>query len=121
MHNCGDNCQCPVFHKDVLDIVSAKAWSGRMIKQTTDLFKILSNPTRLKILNAITEEELCVCDIAYLLNITKSAVSHQLRPLKQSKLVTWTQKGKMVYYRLSAPNLKQLIQTASTLKENQHA
>lgn len=121
MHKCKENCQCQVFHKDTLDIVEKKAWPDNLIDSTTSLFKILSDPTRLKILNAISDEELCVCDLAYLLNITKSAVSHQLRPLKEERLVSWTQKGKMVYYRLLDEDLKHLIITAQKLKEINHA
>ncbi|NOZ03298.1 MAG: winged helix-turn-helix transcriptional regulator [FCB group bacterium] len=72
-------------------------------------FKLLGEPTRLKILLALSIEELCVCDIASLLGITRSAISHQLRLLKSSRLVKFRRAGKMVYYSLDDQHVKHLL------------
>jgi len=66
-----------------------------------DLFKIFGNPTRIRILSALKTHELCVCDIADLLGMTQSAISHQLRILKQMQLVKFRRDGKTVYYSLA--------------------
>lgn len=68
--------------------------------ELADLFKIFGDTTRIKILFALSEEELCVNEIAEKLNITQTAVSHQLRILKTNKLVKFRKEGKMVYYSL---------------------
>ncbi|MDR2485446.1 MAG: metalloregulator ArsR/SmtB family transcription factor [Treponema sp.] len=65
-----------------------------------DLFKMFGDSTRIKIINALLHSEMCVCDIAALLGMTKSAISHQLRSLRQTKLVKFRREGKVVYYSL---------------------
>ena len=70
------------------------------INSLSELFKIFSDPTRLKIINILLNEEKCVSDISNILNISQSAISHQLKILKTSKLVKYTKKGKEVYYSL---------------------
>lgn len=69
--------------------------------QLADLFKIFGDPTRIRILYALSASELCVCDIAELLGMTQSAISHQLRVLKQSHLVKFRRDGKTIFYSLS--------------------
>jgi ArsR family transcriptional regulator len=71
-----------------------------------DLFKVFSDSTRVKILCALFQEEMCVCDIAVLLNMSKSSISHQLRGLKQAKLVRYRRSGKVVYYSLADDHVK---------------
>ncbi|MCI8280936.1 MAG: helix-turn-helix transcriptional regulator [Lachnospiraceae bacterium] len=66
-----------------------------------DLFKVFGDPTRIRILHALSCRELCVCDIAETLGMTQSAISHQLRVLKQSRLVTYRREGKTIYYSLA--------------------
>jgi len=70
------------------------------INSLSELFKIFGDPTRLKIINILLNEEKCVSDISNILNISQSAISHQLKILKTSKLVKYTKKGKEVYYSL---------------------
>ena len=65
-----------------------------------DLFKVFGDSTRIRILSALSKAEMCVCDIAYLLNMSQSAISHQLRVLKQARLVKNRRDGKIVYYSL---------------------
>jgi DNA-binding transcriptional ArsR family regulator len=75
-----------------------------------ELFKVFGDSTRIRILWALDEEEMCVCDIAYLLDMTQSAISHQLRVLKQAKLVKNRREGKVVYYSLADNHVKQIFE-----------
>ncbi|HAF60363.1 MAG TPA: transcriptional regulator, partial [Clostridiales bacterium UBA9856] len=74
-----------------------------------ELFKVFGDSTRIKILWALDEDEMCVCDIAYLLNMTQSAISHQLRVLKQAHLVKSRREGKVVYYSLADDHVKLIL------------
>lgn len=69
--------------------------------QLADLFKVFGDPTRIRILSVLSKQELCVQDIAYALSMTQSAISHQLRILKQSALVKFRREGKTIYYSLA--------------------
>ena len=75
-----------------------------------ELFKIFGDSTRINILNALTISEMCVCDIAAALNMTQSAISHQLRVLKQSKLVKYRKDGKVVYYSLDDQHVSDILE-----------
>lgn len=75
-----------------------------------ELFKVFGDSTRIKILWALDEAEMCVCDIAVLLNMTQSAISHQLRVLRQNKLVKNRKEGKVVYYSLDDEHVKQIYE-----------
>ncbi|MFR1832301.1 MAG: ArsR/SmtB family transcription factor [Lachnospiraceae bacterium] len=77
--------------------------------ELADLFKIFGDPTRIKILYALSESEMCVCDIAQRLNMTQSAISHQLKILKQSKLVKNRREGKTVFYSLADGHVKTIM------------
>ncbi len=79
----------------------------------TETFKILSDPTRLQIVLAVSKQELCVIDIAELLGITESAVSHQLRLLKTLRLVKQRKEGKLVFYTLDDEHIDDLIRVAA--------
>jgi DNA-binding transcriptional ArsR family regulator len=79
---------------------------------TAELFKVLSDPTRLRIVQALLIEELCVCDISALINISISAISHQLRLLRSMKIVKNRKQGKMVYYSLTDEHIRKLINIA---------
>ena len=74
-----------------------------------ELFKVFGDSTRIKILWALDEAEMCVCDIAFLLNMTQSAISHQLRVLKQAELVKSRREGKIVFYSLEDEHVKQIF------------
>ena len=73
-----------------------------------ELFKMFGDSTRVKIISVLLEDELCVCDIANIINATQSAVSHQLRILKQAKLVKYRKEGKVVYYSLDDDHVKEI-------------
>ena len=79
-----------------------------------DFFKLLGDGTRIKILNALFYSEMCVCDIAALLGMTQSAISHQLRVLKQGRLVKHRKEGKSVYYSLDDEHIKHIIEQGLT-------
>ncbi|MDY0074793.1 MAG: metalloregulator ArsR/SmtB family transcription factor [Acholeplasmataceae bacterium] len=123
MKSCGLNCQCQIFHQETLDRVKEQLYSDQMFEQMSILFKIFQDPSRLKILEAIKDEQLCVCDLAALLGVSKSAISHQMRFLKRYELVTSTKEGKMVYYRLLNHDVKHMITHANHLLKgiNSHA
>ena len=74
-----------------------------------DTFKVLSNPTRLKIVHALLDEELCVCDLATLLNVNESAISRELRVLRTMRLVKNNRVGKRVYYALDDDHVRQIF------------
>lgn len=74
-----------------------------------DLFKVFGDTTRIKILYVLFESEMCVCDIAQILNMTQSAISHQLKVLKQSKLIKYRRDGKTIYYSLADDHVRTII------------
>jgi len=82
------------------------------INELTEMFKILGDPTRLKIMLAVKEKELCVCDIAEIAEVTISAVSHQLRLLRTMNMVMSRKEGKMVYYSLDDKHVENLVKEA---------
>ena len=82
------------------------------IGQLSETFKVLSDPTRLKIVLALANEEMCVCDLGALIDVSVSAISHQLRLLRSIRLVSYRKQGKMVYYRLDDDHVEKLIQEA---------
>lgn len=93
---CEENCT----HCDAVRAVQHQMPSERTTRLASDFFKAFSDKTRLRILSALAIHELCVCDIAELLGMTQSAISHQLRFLKQARLVDNRKEGKTVYYTL---------------------
>ena len=76
-----------------------------------DIFQILASPTRLRILEALATEELCVCDLAAVVGTSQSAVSHQLRQLRQMRLVRYRKEGRMAFYRLADDHVTTLLRT----------
>ncbi len=84
------------------------------ISALSETFKVFGDPTRLRILLALAQEELCVCDLATLINLSVSAVSHQLRILRGMKLVKFRRQGKMIYYSLDDTHIETIIGAAQT-------
>lgn len=95
-----DRCDCNIIHEDVVAQVRRSMPEEEELFDLADLFKIFGDSTRVKVLYALSSAEMCVCDIAALLGMTKSAISHQLRVLKQARLVKNRRDGKVVYYTL---------------------
>lgn len=101
-----ERCDCEVIHEDIVNKVRAKMPKEETLYDLAELFKVFGDSTRIKILWALDESEMCVCDIASLLNMTQSAISHQLRILKQAKLVRNRKEGKVVYYSLDDEHVR---------------
>lgn len=94
-------CDCEVIHENVVENVKKKMLDEEELLDIADFYKALSDSTRIKIINALYEHEMCVCDISVLLNMTKSAISHQLKNLKDLNLVKPRRQGKEIYYSLA--------------------
>ena len=109
-----ENDACEVFFVDEAKVksVAEKLAANGDLYQLTETFKLLGDPTRLKIILALKEEELCVCDLATLLGVSRSAVSHQLRLLKNWRLVKHRRAGKMAYYSLDDSHISEIITAA---------
>ena len=101
--------ECNIIHNDVIKKVKDTMPSDELIFDVAELFKVFGDSTRMKIICALLEEELCVCDIAAITNTTQSAISHQLRVLKQAKLVKYRKEGKVVYYSLDDSHISQIF------------
>ena len=95
--------------RKMLDTTFIVADKDEKLYDLADLFKVFGDTTRIKIIYALFEEEMCVCDIADLLNMTQSAISHQLRVLKQARLVKFRKEGKTVYYSLDDNHVNQIF------------
>ena len=102
-------CDCNIIHTQTVNAVKSKMPPDERLYDLAELFKVFGDTTRIKILWALGEAEMCVCDIAVLLNMTKSAVSHQLRVLKQSRLIKYRKDGKNVYYSYDDDHIKSII------------
>ena len=96
-----ERCELIHVHEDIVEKVKANMPDEETLYDLADLFRIFADSTRIKILYLLFESEMCVCDIAQLLGMTQSAISHQLRALKQSKLVKNRREGKTIYYSLA--------------------
>ena len=96
-------------HDDVLQKVRHDLPTDELLCDLSDLFKIFGDTTRIKILYSLFESEMCVCAIAELLGMTQSAISHQLKILKQAKLVTGRREGKSVFYALADDHVRSII------------
>lgn len=94
-------CDCTIIHHDVVKKVQETIPEDETLYDLAELFKVFGDSTRIKILSALAINEMCVCDISCLFNMTKSSISHQLRILKQAKLVKYRKSGKSVYYSLA--------------------
>ena len=96
-----ERCEYMHVHEDIVNQVKRDMPDEEVLYDLAELFKIFGDSTRIKILYVLFASEMCVCDIAQLLGMTQSAISHQLRSLKQSKLVKARREGKTVFYALA--------------------
>ena len=103
-------CNCDVIHEDIVNDVKFKMQPKDDYIQLASLFKLFGDGTRVQILHALEQSEMCVCDIANVLNMTKSAVSHQLRALREADLVKFRKSGKEVLYSLSDNHVKEIFE-----------
>jgi ArsR family transcriptional regulator, lead/cadmium/zinc/bismuth-responsive transcriptional repressor len=101
-------CSCSVIHSDRVEHVKEKSPSKEMLTKLGEFFKVFGDPTRMRIIAALYESEMCVCDLSSLLGMSQSAVSHQLRVLKASGAVRFERVGKVVYYNLDDDHVKSI-------------
>lgn len=103
-------CECNIIHKEVVDKIKKDFPKEETIIDLAELFKVFGDSTRMKILCALMGGELCVCDLSMIIGSTQSATSHQLRILKQAKLVKYEKRGKVVYYSLDDNHVKEIYE-----------
>ena len=106
------SCDCDVIHQEAVDRAKAVMPTEERFFELADFFKVIGDSTRSKILWALDNGEMCVCDIAVLLGMSKSAVSHQLRVLRDSDLVRYRREGKVVFYSLADDHVKEIFEMA---------
>ena len=104
-----DICEVNMIHDETVDKIKNVMPEDGLIYDLAEFFKVFADSTRMKIIYALIEAELCVCDIAAIVGTTQSAISHQLRILKQSKLVKYRKEGKVVYYSLDDEHISEIV------------
>lgn len=102
-------CDCDVIHEETVNDTKKKMLEIKDYIDLASLFKLFGDGTRVKILHALEQNEMCVCDLAVLLGLTKSAVSHQLKALRLANLVKFRREGQIVYYSLADDHVKSII------------
>ena len=109
MEEVNEACSCNVIHGDIVEMVKNKLPEEEMLYDLAEFFKVFGDTTRIRILCALFESEMCVCDLSALLNISHSAISHQLRGLKSARIVKFRREGKVVYYSLDDEHIKHIF------------
>ncbi len=107
--NTVESCDFLCAHQDIIDKVRDLLPGEDTLYDLTELFRVFGDSTRIRILYVLFESEMCVCDIAALLGLTQSAISHQLRALKTARLVKSRREGKTVFYSLADDHVKTII------------
>jgi ArsR family transcriptional regulator len=102
-------CECTILHNTIIEAVRAKLPKEEVLYDLAELFKVFGDTTRVKIISALFESEMCVCDIAELLHMSQSAISHQLRVLRQARLVKYRKEGKVAFYSLNDEHIKHIF------------
>jgi DNA-binding transcriptional ArsR family regulator len=106
-----DRCDVTIIHNDIVEKVQKNQLTEDQIVELASLFQAISDPTRVRIIHSIIQEEMCVCDIAAVLSMNQSAISHQLRVLRTLHLIKWRKVGKMVYYSIEDEHVLTLFET----------
>ena len=109
LETCEETCEVRELHEDALKFVQAHMPEEDSLYDLAELFKVFGDSTRIRILFVLFEAEVCVCDLAEALGMTQSAISHQLRILKQNKLVKNRREGKQVFYSLADEHVRTII------------
>jgi len=105
-------CESDIRHPEKIAKARLAMPSELELLDASELLKVLADPNRLRLIAALLEVELCVCDLSEFLGMSQSAVSHQLRILRQSRLVRYRRDGKNTYYSLKDIHVEQIVQTA---------
>lgn len=103
-------CDCDVIHEDLVNDTRKKMYPRDDYIGLASLFKMFGDSTRVQILHALEQNEMCVCDLAVLLDMTKSAVSHQLKSLRLVNLIKYRKDGQIVYYSLADSHVKEILE-----------
>lgn len=109
MEEVNENQEQNIIRVDIVNKVKENLINDEEIFDLAELFKVFADSTRMKIICALKEKELCVGEIAFITNTTQSAISHQLRVLKQAKLVKYRKEGKVVYYSLDDDHVNEIV------------
>ena len=104
-----DICKCNIIHEDIVENVLKAMPEEDKLYDLAEFFKVFGDTTRIRIICALFQSEMCVCDIAYTLGMSHSSISHQLRVLKSAKLVKPRREGKTVYYSLDDDHVKTIF------------
>ncbi len=102
-------CEFMHIHEEIVDKVEKVMPDEQQLLNLSEFFKVFGDSTRIKILYVLSQSEMCVCDIATLLQMGQSAISHQLRVLKQMRLVTFRREGKTVFYKLADAHIETIL------------
>ena len=104
-----ESCNGNIIHEDIVVRVKDQLPAEETLYDLAELFKVFGDTTRIKIICALFESEMCVCDLAAILGVSQSAVSHQLRTLRTARLVRFRREGKVVYYSLDDEHIKHIF------------
>jgi len=102
-------CEVPLVHEESVEAVLRDRAEDDEVVYLSDTFQMLASPTRLRIVEALAVRELCVCDLSAVVGVSQSAVSHQLRQMRQMRIVRYRKDGRMAYYRLDDPHVEALF------------
>ena len=105
-----EKCEVTIIHEDIVEEVRKQMPTEDKLVKTAELLKVFGDPTRIKIICALMKAEMCVCDLAALLDVSHSAESHQLKTLKQTRLVKYRRVGKVVYYSLDDDHIGKIFE-----------
>ena len=108
------DCDCEIIHYDMVEKVKKRVLDEETLLSMADFYKALSDSTRIKIIDVLYEGELCVCDISVLINMTKSATSHQLRYLKEMNLIKSRKQGKEMFYSLADSHIIKVFEISKS-------
>lgn len=106
----GDTCEVRCVHPEAVQAARERQPEGWCVEQASALLKLMADPTRLKLLSALADAELCVCDLASVVGLSESAISHQLRLLREQRVVASRKAGRVVYYRLQDVHVSTLLE-----------
>ena len=104
-----EKCEIVETHPEIVKAVNEQMPQEEILYDLAELFKVFGDSTRIKILYVLFESEMCVCDIAQILQMSQSAISHQLRVLKQNHLVKFRREGKSVLYSLADGHIQTIL------------
>lgn len=118
MGKCECGCDCNIIHQEIVNKIQKDMIKDELLKKVANYYKMLGDNTRIKILYILSKEKMCVCDIANILKMSKSSISHQLGTLREQGIVKCQKNGKEVHYMLDDNHVKDIINI--TIKHLKH-